>query len=108
VGVNNPLEKVIERKVCDFAKQHGLLVYKFNSEARRSVPDRLFIKPDGSVFFIEFKRAGNKPTEGQQREIRRLHAYGVPVFIVDNIDEGKRIVGLMALGINNVGEYCDQ
>lgn len=104
----NPLEKVIERKVCEFAKQHGLLVYKFNSEARRSVPDRLFVKPDGHVFFIEFKRAGKKPTEGQEREIARLRAHGVPVFVIDNVDEGKRVVGLMALGIKNVESYVNE
>ena len=37
------LEKQIERKVCDYAKNKGLLAYKFTSPARAAVPDRLFI-----------------------------------------------------------------
>jgi len=92
------LEKDIEAKVCAFAKSHGMLVYKFTSPQRRSVPDRLFITRIGVVFFIEFKKKGKKPTEGQAREIARLRATGVQVFIVDEVDEGKRIVGLMAIG----------
>lgn len=53
-----PLEKEIEKKVCDYAKASGMLVYKFTSPARRSVPDRLFIPEGKSAFFIEFKREG--------------------------------------------------
>lgn len=98
------LEKDIERKVCDYAKKNNCLVYKFTSPQRASVPDRLLITDKGRVFFIEFKRAGKKPTKGQAREIARLKAQGVPVFVVDNVDVGKQIVGLMALGVN-VSEY---
>lgn len=104
--MTNPLEKEIERKVCEFAKKNDTLAYKFNSEAHRSVPDRLFITKHGRVFFIEFKREGKKPTEGQIREIQRIKDQGVPVFVVDNVDEGKRIVGLFAVGIDARG-YCE-
>jgi hypothetical protein len=55
------LEKQIEKKVCDYAKERGMLVYKFTSPNRMAVPDRLFICPDGRVFFIEFKREGQSP-----------------------------------------------
>jgi len=89
----DPLEKVIEKKVCDHAKQLGCLVYKFTSPSRRSVPDRLFIMPGGKgVFFIEFKRKGCKPTAGQEIEIAKIRAQGTQVFVIDNVDEGKRHV----------------
>lgn len=89
----NPLEKDIEKKVCDFAKQLGCLVYKFTSPSRRSVPDRLFIMPRGlGVFFIEFKRRGEKPTPGQAIEIAKIKANGASVFIVDNVVDGKLLV----------------
>ena len=97
-------EKDIERKVCDYAKAHDCLAYKFTSPQRASVPDRLFVTDKGLVFFIEFKAPGKKPTEGQASEIRRLRNKGVSVFVVDNVDVGKQIVGLMALGVD-VGEY---
>ena len=97
------LEKHIEKKVCDYAKSCNFLVYKFTSPQRRSVPDRMFISPRGAVFFIEFKKPGGKLTEGQAREIGRLKSKDVPVFVVDDPDEGKRIVGLYAVGVDARG-----
>ena len=89
------IEKHIEARVCDYAKQRGLLVYKFTSPARAAVPDRLFILPGGRMFFCEFKREGQKPTPAQEREHKRLRAYDVPVFVIDNVDDGLRMVDTM-------------
>jgi hypothetical protein len=86
------LEKQIEQKVCDYAKDRGLLVYKFTSPARAAVPDRMFVAPSGKVFFIEFKASGKKPTVPQTREHQRLRDHGVLVFVVDNVDEGKGVI----------------
>ena len=97
------LEKHIERKVCDYARSCDFLVYKFTSPQRRSVPDRLFISPKGVTLFIEFKAPGKKCTEGQSREIGRLKAKNIPVFVVDDPDEGKRIIGLYAVGVDARG-----
>jgi len=96
---DNPLEKAIEAKVCDHAKKLGCLVYKFTSPARRSVPDRLFILPGGKgVFFIEFKRKGQKPTPAQQVEIAKIRAQGASVFIVDAVAFGKFVISNMLCG----------
>lgn len=92
------LEKQIEGKVCDYAKAKGLLAYKFTSPARMAVPDRMFITPDGRVFFCEFKAAGKKPTEAQAREHTRLRQHKMNVFVIDNVDEGKAMVDLMVMG----------
>jgi len=89
------LEKQIETKVCDYAKQRGLLVYKFTSPARAAVPDRLFVLPNGRMFFCEFKRQGQKPAIPQQREHNRLRGHEVSVFVVDNVDAGLRMVDEM-------------
>ncbi len=89
----NPLEKVIEQKVCDYAKSLGCLVYKFTSPSKRSVPDRLFIMPGGKgVFFIEFKRLGQKPTPAQEVEMAKIRAQHILVYVVDNITHGKFLV----------------
>lgn len=94
----NPLEKDIEKKVCDYARSLGCLVYKFTSPARRSVPDRLFIMPGGrGVFFIEFKRKGCKPTAAQEIEIGKIKKNMVAVFVVDNVLDGKNVVDLYML-----------
>lgn len=94
----NPLEKDIEKKVCDYAKSLGILCYKFTSPARRSVPDRLFIMPAGKgVFFIEFKRKGGVPTDAQEVEIRKIVAQGIWVRVVDSVVDGKRLVDFYML-----------
>ena len=89
------LEKTIERKVCDYAKNKGLLVYKFTSPARAAVPDRLFILPNGTMFFCEFKRTGQKPTGPQEREHHRLRQHKVMVFVIDNVDAGESMIDTM-------------
>lgn len=86
------LEKQIEEKVCDYAKQRGLLVYKFTSPARAAVPDRMFVLPNGKIFFCEFKRGGQKPTAAQEREHHRLQQHNVIVYVIDNVLAGLRMV----------------
>ncbi len=89
------LERDIEKKVCDYAKDRGCLAYKFTSPARAAVPDRLFIAPDGRMWFCEFKRGGQKPTAAQEREHHRLRGHGVTVFVVDNVGDGEAMVDMM-------------
>lgn len=89
------LEKQIEAKVCDYAKEKNILVYKFTSPSRAAVPDRLFIRPDGKMWFCEFKRTGKLPTPAQLREHHRLQQHKVSVFVVDNVEAGKQMIDLM-------------
>jgi hypothetical protein len=91
------LERQIEKKVCDYAKSKGMLVYKFNSPSRAAVPDRLFITPHGRMFFIEFKRTGQSATPAQVREIDKLMEHYVWVFVVDTVDDGNRIIDRIAI-----------
>jgi hypothetical protein len=92
------LEKQIETKVCNYAKERGLLVYKFTSPNRMAVPDRMFIRPDGVVFFIEFKREGMTPTPAQDREHNRLRGHNVNVFVVDDVSTGKWVIDRFGVG----------
>lgn len=91
------LEKQIESKVCEYAKTKNVLVYKFTSPARAAVPDRLFIAPDGRVWFCEFKRKGQKPTPAQEREHAKLRAQKVNVFVIDDVEDGKAMVDIMVM-----------
>jgi len=92
---NDPLEKQIEKRVCEFAHSLGVLTYKFTSPARRAVPDRLFITPNGHVCFVEFKRKGEVPTPSQSVEIAKIRAHGVKVFVVDTVADGRNVVSAM-------------
>ena len=92
------LEKDIEGKVCEYARSKGVLAYKFTSPARAAVPDRMFIAPDGRVWFCEFKRGGQKPTPAQEREHAKLRTQKVNVFVIDNVIEGKTMIDVMVMG----------
>ena len=89
------LERDIERKVCDYAKEKGFLVYKFTSPNRAAVPDRMFVHPNGRIFFTEFKASGKKPTPAQEREHTRLKGHNVQVFVVDNVEAGRLVIDMM-------------
>jgi hypothetical protein len=93
------LEKQIEAKVCEYARSKGVLAYKFTSPARAAVPDRMFIRQDGIVWFCEFKAAGKKPTPAQEREHTRLRKHKVNVFVIDNVIEGKTMIDVMVMGV---------
>ena len=93
------LEKQIEAKVCDYAKERGMSVYKFTSPARSAVPDRLFIY-NGRLFFVEIKRGGQKPTAAQEREHERLRQQKINVFVIDDVEKGKWVVETMLDLIN--------
>lgn len=107
-----PLEKEVEKKVCDYAKGLGFYIRKFVSPAHRSVPDRYLIAPGPPgatpeelaatlylrLFKIEFKRQGECPTEAQEREHSVLRSYGVRVFVIDNAKAGEELINRILLG----------
>ena len=86
------LEKEIETKVKEYARNKGWLAYKFTSPGHSFVPDGLFISPKGIVLFMEFKQLGKKPTPGQSREIARIIGHHTQCFVVDNAERGKEII----------------
>lgn len=82
-------ESKIESAVCKYAQSKGCYVRKFSSPSRAGVPDRLFLTPNGLVFFIEFKAPGKRPTALQQREIDEIeNRHGLAKW-VDSVEEGK-------------------
>jgi len=91
------LEKDIEKAVCHYASKQNWLVYKFSSPAHASVPDRMFIR-NGRVFFVEFKRPGQRATAKQLREIRRLLNQGIPTYVCDDIEMGQEIIDYQSEG----------
>ena len=86
------LEKEIEVAVKDYARSKGWLAYKFTSPGHAFVPDGLFISPKGVVIFMEFKQLGKTATPGQQREIDRINAHGVPCYVVDAVGLGRSLI----------------
>ncbi len=85
-------ESKIEKAVCTYAKKKGFYVRKFVSTSHRGVPDQLFISPNGVTFFIEFKAPNKKPTAMQLDEHRQIERCNVVVHVVDDVEEGKRVI----------------
>lgn len=86
------LEKDIEKLVCEYAKSKGMLAYKFSSPNHVGVPDRLFLMPLGKFWFCEFKKKGGRLTPMQEREHVRLREAGATVYVVDNIEDGRKMI----------------
>lgn len=85
------LERDIQSSVVSYARRHDLIAHKFSSEARRNVPDYIFLF-DGRILFIEFKATGMTPREGQAKEIEKLRGAGFNVEVVDDKDYGKQLL----------------
>lgn len=89
-------EADVERDHIASVKADGGHSYKFVSPARRSVPDRLDLRPIPPehqamvaqyVRFTECKKPGEKPTDSQLREHEHLRSLG---FRVDVVDQRKK------------------
>jgi len=95
------LEKQIEAKGGEFAKDEDILHLKFTSPGRAAVPDRVLLAhiPESLrpliakyIRFVEYKREGQKPTPAQEREHARLRGRGFTVDVVDSIEGAKQVI----------------
>lgn len=87
------IEAASEELACEMAEEAGWFVRKLQWVGRRNAPDRFFAK-GGRVVLIEFKAPGEKPRPGQDREIDRLRAAGVEVYVCDNSLAALRHLGV--------------
>jgi hypothetical protein len=85
-------ETDIETKAYEYAKALGCWHAKFKSSQNRGLPDRIFITPDGVVFFIEFKAPKKTARKLQRLVIDDMLHVKADVFVTNNLDEAKRII----------------
>jgi hypothetical protein len=90
-------ESDIESKVIQYAESKGVLQVKLNLIGRSGWPDRMLLYK-GSVAFIEFKKAGEKPRELQKHIHEQLRRHGFNVYVVDQVSDGLLIVEGIAKG----------
>ena len=69
-----------------------VLIRKMNGIGYRSWPDRMYLFDNDTHFFIEFKRAGEKPDPAQAVMHRRLAQMGYRVYVIDNMEQGKAVI----------------
>ncbi len=90
--MSRELEASVEEAVVAWAEANGWLVRKMQYPGRRGCPDRFFFK-NGELVIVEFKRAGKTKADPLQvREHKRYNAACWNVYIVNNFDEGVRIL----------------
>jgi len=94
----NLRESTIENAVVRYAKKHGVRSIKLAGSHDRGKPDREFLYK-GKILFIEFKRAGAKPTPLQLKWRDELTNEGFTSYIIDNIKDGMNAIDIFT------GEY---
>jgi len=88
-------EASIDQAIVKYARDKGCLVAKLGGFRSGSVgwPDRLFVGPNGQVFFIEMKReGGGRLSAMQEVMITELQERGISCYIVSDVDTGKALV----------------
>jgi len=77
-------EAVIEAYLVKRIHAIGGECEKFNSMARKFVPDRIVTMPGGRIIFVELKRVGKKPEVMQERDHQRRREMGFDVRVIDS------------------------
>ena len=85
------IEKDIEEKICQAARDCGWLVLKLTSPSRRGAPDRMLIR-DGDVVFLEIKTPKGKLSAPQVSCIKELREHGATVGVVDSLEAAMRVL----------------
>lgn len=78
------LERRIEQRLVDKAKQAGGIAIKWTAPSLSGVPDRIVFLPGGRIIFVELKAPGEIPTPLQSRIHKMLTSLGADVRVVDS------------------------
>lgn len=93
-------ESEIQEKVTLYASSIGMIPVRINVVGRKGWPDYGY-GYKGRMVFIEYKRPGEKPEPLQSYVHKQLNHCGFSVWVVDDINEGKRALDLWKGLIDN-------
>lgn len=85
------LERDIEGPAKAYAKKRGWFVAKLMRCDINSMPDDIFHRR-GFTLYIEFKKPGEEPTTQQKKRHREIRKQGIPVHVVDNLEDAYAIL----------------
>lgn len=80
-------ESQLEQKLTSMVKSYGGLSYKFTSPGNIGVPDRIVIKPNGEVWFIELKTKTGRLSKMQEYQLNRLREHGCNAVVLFGSEE---------------------
>lgn len=101
------LESKIESTLGKRLKALDCLYLKFVSPSNRGVPDRIVIRPDGVVEFVELKTEIGRLSALQERMLYSLMMYRQHVYVVKGWDGMLRYVERLEKDLRDNGnEVC--
>lgn len=77
------LESKIEKYFVKKTKENKSVAFKFVSPGTRGVPDRLVLRWDGGIEFVELKKEGEQLRPSQKVIKKLLERYGQTVTVID-------------------------
>lgn len=89
------LEKDIESWLNKRIEKMGGLAFKFVSPGNPGVPDRIYILPDGKVWFVELKQQLGKVAGIQKWQRDRIISMGCNYRLIKGLEDAKDYVGEM-------------
>ena len=91
-------ERTVERYLVRRVKHLGGEIRKVKWIGRRHAPDRRVMLPE-FCFWAEVKRPGERPTDNQAREHKRMRRAGERVIVIDSIAQVDEVLALaVAMG----------
>ena len=85
-------ERSVEKSVCRWAKLNDIWAWKLTVIGWMGIPDRLFIFPDMTLVFIEFKAPGKEARPLQLAMHRKLRQRGFTVYVEDNKEHAIQVL----------------
>jgi hypothetical protein len=80
------LERRIELRLVERAKEAGGMAIKWTAPGLSGVPDRIVFLPGGKVIFVEVKAPGSSPSALQSRIHEMLARLGADVRVIDSLE----------------------
>ena len=86
------LEKDIESWLNKKVKELGGISFKFVSPNNPGVPDRIYIFPEGKVYFVELKTETGRMSGIQKWQRQRLQEMGCQFYSVKGMKQAREFI----------------
>ena len=86
------LEKQLEEKCCEYARQKGIVAVKLENVGMVGIPDRMFIGEGGKTLFVEFKSPNGKGVVSNEQKFW-LEFLGDTGQVIDDFEVFKKLIG---------------
>jgi hypothetical protein len=86
------LESKIEEWLNKQIKSLGGKSYKFVSPGNPGVPDRIYLLPDGRVYFVELKRVIGKLSNVQVWQREQFQTMGTEIRVIYGMEQAKEFI----------------